>query len=494
MLNPESIYEVGGLLAAGYSLYQAQQHHATEVQRARERHKASMELAQKQHKKDLTEVKRTYLLELFTNLEQHFQQLNADLISSSKEAERDMFDQRNQSFQTIILASSVMFSALSTAIVQGKLPDDTGSLLIIAFSLVSALSFAFLFICMVICMELVMRASTFMYRRAYAHTSQLRCAINDTKKMMQRLRRGTRNRDEGDGLAPAASFPDLLRQTSDASSTRTFTSDGLSQKSTKRKHRTISELDEEALEREWRNHEQDLQEFMAERERINDATAIVGLSSSERGSGDQRRQTFQEFWNESCKFWAELSILFFYAGTVNLLLTTLVFMWAQFLVGYHSLIGAVIALSLISLALVIGIAGVVILRMLKLSERNRDPVNYQRRHQSQRNLLDSAYQEAIEPEDGPPRTSFSRSVSRTLFPFMNQGEVSGISSNGDGGTSPQTSSVGYDFDREETSRATFETKDIETGAVHPTRRPLLRQQTVPGASRQRFAYGAGNFN
>jgi hypothetical protein len=27
-------------------------------------------------------------------LEQHFQQLNADLISSSKESENDMFDQR----------------------------------------------------------------------------------------------------------------------------------------------------------------------------------------------------------------------------------------------------------------------------------------------------------------------------------------------------------------------------------------------------------------
>jgi hypothetical protein len=57
-------------------------------------------------------------MELFTSLEKHFQQLNADLIGSSKESERDMFDQRNQQFQTILLASSVMFSALSTVIIQ----------------------------------------------------------------------------------------------------------------------------------------------------------------------------------------------------------------------------------------------------------------------------------------------------------------------------------------------------------------------------------------
>jgi hypothetical protein len=47
------------------------------------------------------------------------------LISSSKESESDMFDQRNQSFQTVILSASVMFSSLSTVIIQGLVIELT---------------------------------------------------------------------------------------------------------------------------------------------------------------------------------------------------------------------------------------------------------------------------------------------------------------------------------------------------------------------------------
>ena len=35
-----------------------------------------------------------------------------------------MFDQRNQSFQTVILSASVMFSSLSTVIIQGLVGEN----------------------------------------------------------------------------------------------------------------------------------------------------------------------------------------------------------------------------------------------------------------------------------------------------------------------------------------------------------------------------------
>eukprot|EP01042_Synura_sphagnicola_P014459 gene14459-18296_t len=140
-LVPDTLWEIGGLAATLYSIGQARQHHVEQLSQSRKHHEVEIDLAVKQHKKNLVETKRVYLLELFTNLEQHFQQLNADLISSSKEAERDMFDQRNQNFQTIILASSVMFTALSTVIIDGGLPSPTTEGLIVAFALTSALSF-----------------------------------------------------------------------------------------------------------------------------------------------------------------------------------------------------------------------------------------------------------------------------------------------------------------------------------------------------------------
>lgn len=180
-------YEMGGLLAAGATILQSQFLHQKDLAKAKERHEKEISLAKEHHIKALTESKRSYLLELLYDLEQHFQQLNADLIASSNESERDMFDQRNQNFQTIILASSVMFTGLSTAIVDGILPEHSTAFVVVAFALTSALSFFFLFICVVICIELVIRASNFMYRRARKHADNLRDAIKSTKKLMDDL-------------------------------------------------------------------------------------------------------------------------------------------------------------------------------------------------------------------------------------------------------------------------------------------------------------------
>ena len=108
-------------------------------------------------------VKQTYLLQLFSDLEQHFHQLNADLIASTREGERDMYDQRNQGLQTIILASSVMFAALSTLLVEGELPGNASEFMYVGFALFAGLSFSLLFLCIVISIEVTMRSSKFMY-------------------------------------------------------------------------------------------------------------------------------------------------------------------------------------------------------------------------------------------------------------------------------------------------------------------------------------------
>ena len=100
-----------------------------------------------------------------------------------------MFDQRNQQFQTIILSSSVMFSALSTVIIQGPLSKEASSFLLISYSLSSALSFAILFLSIVICIEIISRASRFMYERAKNQTGQLKDAIKESNRMVKKLRR-----------------------------------------------------------------------------------------------------------------------------------------------------------------------------------------------------------------------------------------------------------------------------------------------------------------
>ena len=127
----------------------------------------------------------------FNDLEKHFQQLNADLINNARESESDMFDQRNQSFQTIILSSSVMFSSLATVIIQGFLPSNANYALYISYALTCALSFMFLFLSIVLCIEVVLRASRFMYYRAQAHSDQLKKSIGATREMLSGIRTAT---------------------------------------------------------------------------------------------------------------------------------------------------------------------------------------------------------------------------------------------------------------------------------------------------------------
>ena len=76
--------------------------------------------AEKLHKYELETSKKIYLWDASTQMEQHLQQLNADLISTNREADRDMYEQRNSQFQTIIVSATVMFAALCTVIIEGE--------------------------------------------------------------------------------------------------------------------------------------------------------------------------------------------------------------------------------------------------------------------------------------------------------------------------------------------------------------------------------------
>ena len=51
--------------------------HNAEKSQAYRLHNESMSVAKSQHERDLQLVKQTYLMDVFLNLEQHFQQLNA---------------------------------------------------------------------------------------------------------------------------------------------------------------------------------------------------------------------------------------------------------------------------------------------------------------------------------------------------------------------------------------------------------------------------------
>jgi hypothetical protein len=125
-----------------------------------------------QHSNEMKFGKVQHVVTTQLDLEQQFIQLDSDLIEATKEAERDSYETRNQQLQTIIVASSVMFAALSTVIIQGVLPQGTTPrepYITLALAVSGGFSFTALFLCIVICVELLMKASRFMIKKSSRH-------------------------------------------------------------------------------------------------------------------------------------------------------------------------------------------------------------------------------------------------------------------------------------------------------------------------------------
>ena len=234
-----------------------------------------------------------------------------------------------------------------------------------------------------LCIEVILRASSFMYNRARKHTTQLREAIQKTKLMMKRIRGGqfpdehsmehggdldgTRRRkntplsnmsDKGDH-SNAAFFPsdNNDKEGDEKIKDRTRIPEHKHKNKSKTFRRQIAEMKEEDLQVEWERHEAEVHKYLEEREKINDQTSV--LVSADANSS---RMSFEQFWRESCKFWADIAILFFYAGTANLLLAIMIYMWAEFFITYQSPVGAVIAVVFIGVSLVVGILLAIYLR------------------------------------------------------------------------------------------------------------------------------------
>ena len=212
-----------------------------------------------------------------------------------------------------------------------------------------------------------------MYDRATNHTKQLREAIQKTKTMMKRIRVGetqispkaSKSRNGSQVFSnrprstktkdPIYAEEDQLKDIKNRD--KNVNIDYYQLKESPKKSRAIAEMKEEDLQREWERHEAEVHSYLEQREKINDQTSV--LVSADANSS---RMSFEQFWRESCKLWGDIAILFFYAGTANLLLAIMIYMWAEFFLVYHNVIGAVISVTVIGISIVVGIALYMFLR------------------------------------------------------------------------------------------------------------------------------------
>ncbi len=126
-MSGESGALIATTVAAGIQVAQgllqtirSSEYHETEIELTRKQHAEDLRMAKKIHEDDIRvahrlhtldigkmmlQQKKEHLMGTYSALESHFVQLDADLVNALKESERDMYDQRNQQLNTLILAS-----------------------------------------------------------------------------------------------------------------------------------------------------------------------------------------------------------------------------------------------------------------------------------------------------------------------------------------------------------------------------------------------------
>jgi ABC-type multidrug transport system fused ATPase/permease subunit len=334
------------LLASGLSAYQAHRQHSVGQKTEDEQHEEEMCLAREQFDRELKTTRRTYLLSTFADIETYFQELNENLISSSRDAERDMVDQRNQQFQTIFLADTIMLAALLNILFQGILPDTIANYFYILFSTAIAAGLACLVINVAICMIITRRVTSFMYHRSDNNVHHVKDAMERTKNMMGEIR----SRSERVPVAMPTSVPSSFAMA------ETVTLDAAQHLQSTLIRRQISTMGEKEVEREWEQHEKVVYDYLDNRRELHDRLQ------------QQSKLTFEEYWRDHCSRLATWATLLFYSGTAFMLLATMIFVWVSNIYDYHSPVAAAVAVATIGLALFMGLAMTIYLRKF-------DPIN-----------------------------------------------------------------------------------------------------------------------
>eukprot|EP00954_Amorphochlora_amoebiformis_P006727 525661-Amorphochlora_amoeboformis.AAC.1 len=151
------------------------------------RHEESVKLSEDLHQQSARLERSLHQVQLCAALEQHLQDITSDLVVAGKEADRDMWDQRNAQYQTLLLSATVMFAAGMALIVEGELPMDTNTGLIIGYAASVGMAFAFLFVSIILCIRIVVSMSAFMYSLTNHHQTVVTNLVLKAQDVMAEL-------------------------------------------------------------------------------------------------------------------------------------------------------------------------------------------------------------------------------------------------------------------------------------------------------------------
>lgn len=225
--------------------------------------------------------------------EQNQSNIDTDLYLAAKESQRDIYDASNQKLQTLILSASIMFAALSTVIIQGQLPDDAPNVLVDAIAYAGTLSFSFLFVAIVICIELLHKTSKFMM--------DFNARIERKMKEIQESRKKSN------------SSKDILKKIIRLEDVTTY----------------------------WETQADVYLERLSST--ANEIETIY----------DCEIESFSKFWEATCRLQADAADIVFYLGTWLFILTTAAFLYSYFLDDYECRDGAFFSMIWFAMTMVL---------------------------------------------------------------------------------------------------------------------------------------------
>lgn len=264
-----------------------------------------------------------------------------------------MFDQRNQQFSTILLATTIMLSALVCCLAQGVLPaaSNLDQFIYNLYSVATSLSVAFLFLCLVFCVEVMWRSSKFMYKRSKYNNGYLAKAIKKTKQMMGAIR--------GANLRANKQRAAELKQPEQSASNAGCESETSARNI---RSRNIVKMTGTDIDKEFISYEHEINYYHTNREAMIDKSAY--MVTADDGTMVESK-SFEKFWRDSCSFYGNAAILSFYSGSAALFFANVTFMWTVNLYMYKSIRSAKVCVTVILISLISSIMLLIYMRYVE---------------------------------------------------------------------------------------------------------------------------------
>lgn len=310
------------------------------------------------HQKDLQLSKQIYLRSLYYDMREHEIQLDFDIINAYKANERDMYDQKNRQCQTMIVANSIMLSALISILIQSIIPIKTPEFAKIVFSLSGSISLSFLALSIIFYNKIIFICTKFMDDRGKYHASQWKSvkdriiaresqidktesiirSTDDDKEMMNKKFKENLNKD----------INDTLKKSQD--------------RNVRDKEKFFLKKPNGIVHVEINGDSNGIEHFVVE-DVENPNIPPLNRTESSLAAESKIFCTFEEYWKDKCRLYDMFGTLSFYAGTMMLLINLIIYNYEYFYYTYKNNNGAIISTVIISFSLLIAFLALVMIKV-----------------------------------------------------------------------------------------------------------------------------------